>query len=102
MTYKTRCWLTILIMFGVCMFSSIYLAVCAALGVYFGTRIAYKYRGHAPYFDRNKASYYGTMMLGLGIMFLGIAVSFPPVYGVGLMIFESVVFMQIAYDTFGD
>lgn len=102
MSYKTRCWLTIAIMFAVCVPSSLYLGICAVIGVYFGTRIAYKYRSHAPYFDRNPASFYGTLMIGLGIMFLGIAVNFPPVYGVGLMIFESIVFMKIAYDTFGD
>ena len=80
------------------MFSGPFLAICAAVGVYFGTRIGYQKRA---YFQRNRTHYYGTCILGLGIMFLGIAVGFPPIYGVGLMIFESMVFMKIAYDKFG-
>jgi len=102
MSYRTHSWLTISVMFLVCMFSGPFLAICAAVGVYFGTRIGYQTRGHAPYFQRNRTHYYGTCILGLGIMLLGIAVGFPPIYGVGLMIFESMVFMNIAYDKFGE
>lgn len=34
-------------------------------------------------------------------MLLGIALGFPPVYGIGLLIFESIMFMEIAYNEFG-
>lgn len=102
MSYKTRSWLTVAIMFFACWLGSgLFLGICAAVGVYYGTRIGYKTRAHALYFERNRIHFYGTVVFGLGLMLLGIAMQFPPVYGLGLTIFESMFFMEIAYAEFG-
>lgn len=55
MTYKTRSWMTIVLMFAFCFWASgLFLGICAAVGVYYGTQIGYKTRAHAPYFQRNR------------------------------------------------